>query len=83
MTDIWTYYFGGCETGGPPKPFVETPGRLYFQITAQMDGTAFRLPTTQNFQMTDSVQIKLRQRTAIMLMVFELAERDLAPDADG
>jgi hypothetical protein len=42
------------------------PGKAMFSITAQMDGTVFRLPTAQSFQMTDGVQLKLRQRANII-----------------
>jgi hypothetical protein len=46
-----------------------------------MDGTVFRLQNAQSFQMTDSVQIKMRQRATILLKVCELAE-SYRPETD-
>jgi hypothetical protein len=49
-------------------------GKALFSITAQTDGTVFRLQTAQSFQTTISVQLEPRQRANVMLKVCELAE---------
>jgi hypothetical protein len=67
ITDICTCYLAGCE----PVPRIAGAS---FSIAVQMDGAVFRPQNAKSFQMTDSVQLKLRQRATIMLKVCELAE---------
>src|SRR5437879_1515299 len=62
-----------------PRVHAAGPGsrasRVFsFPIVAQMHGTMFQPTSHTGLQMTDGVQIALRQRANIMLKLCELAE---------
>jgi aminopeptidase C len=46
----------------------------YWHKVTRTEGRCSPIQTVQSVQMTDNVQLKLRQRTTIMLKVCELAE---------
>jgi len=46
----------------------------YWHKVTRTEGRCSPIQTAQSFQMTDSVQLKLRQRAAIMLKICELIE---------
>ena len=73
MTDIWTCYLAGCKLGTHRNRSSNYREGFVFNFGAS-GWHLLRLQTAQSFQMTDSVQLKLRQRANIMLKVCELAE---------
>ena len=53
----------------------------YWHKVTRTEGRCSPIQTVQSVQMTDNVQLKLRQRTTIMLKVCELAE-SYRPETD-
>lgn len=73
MTDIWPCCVAGCKLKTHRNR--SSNYREGFVSNYRANGWYYASATTaQSFQMTDSVQLKLRQRANIMLKVCELSE---------
>jgi hypothetical protein len=80
ITDIWTCYLAGCKLGSHRNRSSNYREGFVFNYGAN-GWYGVSATNAQSFQMTDSVQLKLRQRANIMLKVCELAE-SYRPETD-